>query len=52
LIGDTYQLLDTEAAILIPVLCDKVGLNNAILKDKAKKLVQQLFCIYDTKKTV
>lgn len=45
-------MLDTEAAILIPLLCDKAGLNNAILKDKAKKLVQQSFCIYDHKKTV
>lgn len=32
------------------MLCDKSGLNNAILKDKVKKLIRQLFFLYDNKK--
>jgi hypothetical protein len=31
-----YLLCDFEAAVLIPTLCDKTGLNNAVLKDKVK----------------
>jgi hypothetical protein len=27
---------DFEAAVLIPTLCDKTGLNNAVLKEKVK----------------
>jgi len=27
-----YSLWDHEAFVLVPLLCDKIGLNNAILK--------------------
>ena len=33
-------------------MCDKSGLNNAILKEKVKSLIQKLFSLYDAKKTV
>ena len=42
-----YVLWDFEAAILIPLLCEKTGLNNAILKDKVKRLVRMTYPIYD-----
>ena len=38
--------------MFIPLLCDKSGLNNAILKEKVKKLLKQCFSIYDPKKCV
>lgn len=40
LVDDNYKLLDTEASILMPMLCEKSGLNNAILKDKVKKVIR------------
>jgi hypothetical protein len=41
-----YQLLDFEAAIIIPLLCEKTGLNNNVLKEKVKKLIKMVFTIY------
>jgi hypothetical protein len=42
-----YQLLDFEIAVLVPLLCEKSGMNSAILKDKAKKLLRMSFDICD-----
>jgi hypothetical protein len=42
--------MDFEAAVLIPLLCDKTGHNNAILKDKVKKLIRMTYNIYDKHK--
>lgn len=39
--------MDFEAAVLIPILCDKTGHNNAIIKDKVKKLLRMTYGIYD-----
>jgi hypothetical protein len=44
-----YKLWDTEAMIIIPFVCDKLGLQNMILRDKVKGLFKQLFPIYDHK---
>jgi S-adenosylmethionine synthetase len=38
--------------LLVPLLCQKIGLNNAILKQQAKDLIQKCFTIYDHKKCV
>ena len=51
-ISAEQQLIDHEAYVVIPLLCDKAGLNNAILKDKVKKLIRTVFSIYDHKKTI
>ena len=29
--------------MIIPLLCEKTGLNNSILKDKVKRLIRMLF---------
>lgn len=42
-----YVLQDFEAAVLVPLLCEKTGLNNSILKDKVKRLLRMSFDIYD-----
>ena len=44
------MLLDFEANVIIPLLCEKSGLNNAILKDKVKKLIRLTYNIYDKQK--
>lgn len=44
------MLLDFEAGVIIPLLCEKAGINNAILKDKVKKLVKMTYNIYDKQK--
>ena len=36
---------------MIPLLCEKTGFNNNIIKDKVKKLVKLVYPIYDIKKT-
>lgn len=41
------MLLDFEANVIIPLLCEKAGLNNAILKDKVKKLIKLTYNVYD-----
>lgn len=46
-----YFLWDFEAQIIIPLLCEKTGLNNNILKDKVKKLLKMVYGIYDVKKS-
>ena len=45
-----YELWDCESAVLIPTLCEKTGLNNATLKDKAKLLVKMTYPICDKQK--
>lgn len=45
-----YSLWDFEANIIIPLLCEKTGINNNILKDKVKKLIKMIYTIYDTRK--
>jgi cytoskeleton-associated protein 5 len=45
-----YMFLDFEAQILIPMLCEKTGLNNNIIKDKVKRLVRMLYPLYDRQK--
>jgi cytoskeleton-associated protein 5 len=40
-------LLDFEVAVLVPLLCEKSGLNNQLLKDKAKKLLRMAFDVCD-----
>jgi len=45
-----YTLAENEAFVLIPLLCDKIGLNNAILKEKVRALVRTAFTIYDQAK--
>jgi len=44
------MLWDNEAVVIIPMLCDKTGMNNAILKDKVKKLIKLVYPLYDKKK--
>lgn len=45
-----YMLCEFEAVVIIPLLCDKTGLNNNILKEKVKKLVRMIQNIYDKQK--
>ena len=45
-----YCLWEFEAAIIVPLLCEKTGLNNNILKDKVKRLLTMTFDIYDRQK--
>jgi len=46
-----YTLWEFEALVVVPLICEKTGINNNILKDKVKRLVKMIFPIYDTKKT-
>ena len=34
----------------MPLLCDKTGINNNLLKEKVKKLLRMVFDIYDRQK--
>ena len=52
LINENYTLQENEAFILIPLLCEKAGVNNAILKVKVKALLKQSSQLYDSKKTI
>jgi hypothetical protein len=52
LLAEEYYLWDHEAYILIPMLCDKSGANNAILKTKVKALIKMCFQLYDPKKSL
>ena len=38
-------MIDFEIAVLVPLLCERTGLNSAILKEKAKKLLRMSFDI-------
>ena len=40
LIGRSYILTDTEAFVLVPMLCEKAGNNNTIIKNKIKALIK------------
>jgi len=40
LIGKQYLLWEHEADVVIPLFCDKVGNNNAILRQKVKQLIK------------
>jgi 5-bromo-4-chloroindolyl phosphate hydrolysis protein len=51
LVSIAYQLYDHEAYILIPLLCDKAGINNAILQEKVKKLIKECFRLHEAEKT-
>jgi cytoskeleton-associated protein 5 len=46
-----YCLQDFEANILIPMLCEKTGISNNLLKDKVKKLLKMVYEVYDRQKT-
>lgn len=52
LLEDDYKLMDHEAYVIVPMLCEKLGLNNAILKQKVKKLMETSFDLYDQKKSI
>jgi len=52
LLEDDYKLMDHEAYVIVPMLCEKSGLNNAILKQKVKKLMETSFDLYDQKKSI
>ena len=52
LIEGQYLFWEHEAEVVIPLLCDKVGNNNAILKQKVKALIKQCFEMHDQKKTL
>lgn len=52
LIGQSYLFWEHEADVMIPLLCEKVGNNNAILRVKVKTLIKQVFEMYDNKKTL
>ena len=52
LVVDNYQMLEHEAYVFVPLLCDKSGINNTILKEKVKRLIKQCFAIYDQRKCV
>ena len=47
LVKCNYTFLDTEAIIVIPMLCEKSGNNNTIVKNKIKALIKQTFDMYD-----
>ena len=47
LTGSGYTLSDTEAYVVIPMLCEKSGNNNTIVKNKVKALIKQCFKIHD-----
>ena len=52
LIENQYLFWEHEADVVIPLVCDKVGNNNAILKGKVKSLIKLCFEMLDPKKTL
>jgi len=52
LVEQNYLLWEHEADVVIPLLCDKSGNNNAILRTKVKQLMKWSFDMYDHKKTL
>jgi len=51
LVKIAYQLWDHEAYVLVPLLCDKSGINNSILQEKVKVLIKECFRLHDAQKT-
>lgn len=47
---EQYCLWEFEAAVIIPLLCDKTGINNNLLKEKVKKLLRMVYDIHDRQK--
>ena len=47
MLGRYYVLADVEAFVLVPMLCEKTGNNNTIVKNKIKALIKQCFDMYD-----
>lgn len=41
------MIADFEANVILPLLCEKTGINNMILKEKVKKLIKFTYEIYD-----
>lgn len=52
LISEQYGFQEHEAYVIVPMLCEKSGVNNAILKNKIKALLKQTFELYDHKKNL
>ena len=52
LIAHQYLFWEHEAEVVIPLFCDKVGNNNATLRQKVKQLIKQCFEMHDSKKTL
>ena len=52
LISEQYGFQDHEAYVIVPMLCDKVGTTNAILKNKIHALIKQTFELYDNRKNL
>ena len=42
--------MDHEAFVMVPMLCEKVGTTNAILKNKIHALIKLCFDLYDNRK--
>ena len=40
LISEQYTFMEHEAYVIVPMLCEKSGINNAILKNKIKALLK------------
>ena len=45
-----HEIWDNEALVFLQILCDIVGINNAILRDKAKECLKKTFKVYGKKK--
>ena len=45
-----YSLQDFESYVIVALLADKTGLNNAVLKEKVKKLIKMIYSICDKQK--
>lgn len=45
-----YKLYDFEYLVIFPLLCEKTGINNNILKDKIKILLKMAFSLVDLKR--
>ena len=47
LIDKNYALTESEAYVIIPMLCEKAGHNNTIIKNKIKALIKQCFKLHE-----
>ena len=47
-----YRLEDHEANVIVPMLCEKSGNNNSILKNKIKTLIKHCLAMYDHHKCI